>query len=304
MKKLIILGFLIGLVSVIFVVYFKEEASSYQVILDKGLAEGGDGFFVDTVGTGKDDQIPFASKYYFKGNEVDNYFWHQNHCYRIISIANNDTIKLVHLGKSNNESCENVIAFNYLSSFSDEKKNNWEESDILNLFKEWEGNNTLFDAQFSYNDFVEADWFIGSVDGSDRTSDNHLRALIDHIKDERNNAEVYRGKIGLISLSEYLKATVGIQHSYASSKTPRANYLFNQTSFWTLTADKDDQERVYVVTAADIIDDGVPFRNNKNSMSRIVFADDQNYTFYPVLYLKAEMEITGQGTMEEPYIVK
>ena len=307
MKKLLIFVVIVIIVIVGFLFFNRDNLTTkHSIITNRGFTASGDGLYLDNDATGKNEELPYASKYYFKGNNLSNYFWYENLCFSIVNIANNDTIKIVYFGKSNDTTCNKVTPDNYNWQFSINRNNDWLQSNILELFQDWQGRNILFEHHLNYeNDavFTEADWYIGSVDGSDRTSDNYLRTLKDHIDDERSG-DVYRGYIGLISVSDYLKASSGIQHSYAKSVIPKENYLFHDLNFWTINADKNDTGRVFAVTAANLIDDGVTFPTNKDSLLRIVYADDATYTFYPALYLNSDINLTGSGSLEDPYKVR
>ncbi len=310
MKKLIFLIVLVGIIYFIISVLTNEEQLGYQLLLDKGIVTSGDGLFAESSGTGRNLELPFAPKYYYKGMEVDNYFIDSNQCFRIINIANNDAIKVIHLGKTTNNKCEDIVSINELFIYSEENINTWKQSDILKIFEKWEQENRIFNETFDFTNYVKADWYIGAVDDSERIY-NRIQTFKDHVVDEQK--EVYQGLIGLISLSDYLKAVAGIQHSYAANQIPKANYLFSETSFWTLTADKNSKNRVYAVTAAKTINaslnhEGVyvdgPFENSPHSLSRIIFANDSNYMIYPVLYLKDGVKLVGKGTATNPYEIE
>ena len=265
-----------------------------QRIVTHSLAEsGGDGLYADNSIIGKDESLDFASKYYFKGENVNNYFWYDNHCFLIMSINNNDTLKVVHIGTTADESCQDVKEVNKQMPFSTSRNNSWTQSNIYSLLNDFEEEEKLFDEKINLDVFVEGDWYSGMVDS------NSQKDMLDHISDERNST--YTSKIGIITLSEYLKASSGVVLGYGSDQVPSGNYLFRDKSFWTMSADRDGTERVFGVTKASELPE---FSKNDKSISRVIYADTETYTIYPALYLNSGFNYSGTGTPESPYKIK
>ena len=54
-----------------------------------------DGLYKDTADTGSNSSLPFASKYYYAGANVDNYISFADSTFRILNISTNDDIKVL-----------------------------------------------------------------------------------------------------------------------------------------------------------------------------------------------------------------
>jgi len=347
MKKVIFIGIVILIGGGYFIINSLTQVTGSDMIIEHQLSNNYDGFAKDDYNTNFDEQFPFASRYFFRGNEANNFFWHQEHCFRIVNIAVNGHVKIMHYGYSENPNCEEITSLNYELKFSDERKNNWKNSNIKEVLKEWEKNNKLYDFDFTYDEniFINAKWYTGAVNGAARKfPTNAPITLRDHIKEERQE-EVYQAKLGLITLSDYLKANSGSFQSYANHQIPRDNFLFqviNVTNnrvmlnvdqidkaiaeyrtanpndnrrineirqsifkginFWTLTADiGESNDRVYGVRSAQEFDS---FMTNENSLSQSIYADNENFSFNPTLYLNGNLNFTGEGTKSLPYLIR
>lgn len=280
---LIILG--LFLASII-VIKNNQNRVAHNRIISQNLVTSGSGLYKDDVLTGYNENLPFSSKYYFKGNDVNNYILISNMCFRIISISQNNTIKIIYNGITTNQTCETVNLDSKSISFSMTNDNDWLTSEIKKTLENWVSNNKIFDNNIdltSSNSIVaSADWYIGGV----KFSGNKL---IDNIEDERTtDIEKYNSKIGLISISEYSKA--GCQKSVydAIAACGDDNYLHNNTDYWTLTKTLGGNQHVWAI---------------KDGMTSSILTTNQNYLFYPVLYLKENLKLNGNGTKAKPYMV-
>ncbi|NLL44539.1 MAG: hypothetical protein GX247_02595 [Mollicutes bacterium] len=297
---LLILLIIVLLLSGTFFYFFMEKyitLAARKIIRDNLVTEG-NGLYKDIIKTGFDKNEPFSSKYYFKGNKLNNYLIFEGNCWHIINIAQNNTIKIMYIGKSVNNKCNNTINeledLKDLIVWNDISNNNWHNSTILALLKTWEKNNSINDQikiNFSGENskIVEATWYIGGV----RFINQSLSA--DILQERTNNLEnsselpVYQGKLGLITVSDYLKVSCE-KGSYASTPDCKNNnFLVRDYPYWTMTATDSGKQ-----TAWALKDDG--------SLAAVNTAEN-GYTIYPVVYLRSDIKITGTGSIDNPYIV-
>lgn len=250
------------------------------------------GLFIDTLETGYDVSNKFSSKYYFKGKNPNNYLIFENACWRIIHITQNDLLKIVHMGKTADNTCNNIDFkqgnVNNNSIVWGFDNNNFLESSIKNKLTEWSSQNNInniLSIDFTSNDSKVAlvEWNIGTIDF--KSTSNSLNAdILDERKD--NN---FVSKLGLISVTDYLKAGCKLGSFYSNSSCKDNNYLYSGINYWTLIGEGITDNKAWAV-----VEDG--------SVNTAPITDD--FGIYPVIYLNSDIKITGKGTAIEPYVVK
>lgn len=105
-------------------------------------------------------------------------------------------------------------------------------------------------------------------------------------------AEVLRDQMyGLLTLSEYMNASIDANCTKANSKTcVNYNYLAQVKDWWLVTANKDDDITV--------------FKINYNGLIKTDFASSYSIA-RPVVYLNSKVLYkSGNGTLEKPYKIK
>lgn len=114
--------------------------------------------------------------------------------------------------------------------------------------------------------------------------------------EKKNNTEectsaLKNQKMGLLTLSDYLYASVDPNCKSASTKSCKNyNYLTMKNDWWLVTANKDDTSTVYCVT-----------RNGDASLETAA----KYGIVRPVIYLKSDVLYeSGDGTKENPFKVK
>ena len=105
-------------------------------------------------------------------------------------------------------------------------------------------------------------------------------------------SEVLRNqKMGLLTLSDYLYASIDPNCKSASTKSCKNyNYLTMKEDWWLITANKEDSSSVFSVT-----------RNGN-----VIAETASNYAIVrPVIYLNSNVLYkSGKGTLEKPYVVR
>lgn len=247
----------------------------------------------DSDSTGADYYNSFASKNYYAGIDPSNYVVFSNSCFRILNITTNNYLKLVYEGEVNED---NTCSVSKASGYVDEKpwdesgSNNWNRPATLNtLFKVWHTDDNVNNVIKSLNSkkLVVPIWYIGSLSNTDSTS------LVDIISSERSAISESYYNLGLLSISDYIKA---------SSNTNCQNLKFNEQT----TCSQDNYLiKDYESWLFDTVD------SNKNSAFTLdkdgvvaLKSTKKEFKIRPVIYLSNNVTLTGSGRSTSPYIVK
>ena len=110
------------------------------------------------------------------------------------------------------------------------------------------------------------------------------------------NGTVWTGNIGLMSVSDYLRANTNIEqcgnfslNNINASICKTTNYLYNKNFPWTISPDADISTKALYVRSVGAI--------NHNSARQF------DFTVWPVLYLKSDITLTGEGTQSKQYTI-
>lgn len=190
----------------------------------------------------------------YKGENPNNYIMFNGELWRIISKEVDGSYKII-----KNESIGKM-------SYDSNADNNWNKPCSLNTYL----NNNY------YNSFKEEDkskilnheFNIGPI-GS-----NNIEGII-------NDEETikWHGKIGIINLSDYLKATLN-NGNYIKSIISSIN-----NSVWTISAFKNNASAVCNI--------------NPNGSASSAPSNNVTYSIIPIIYIKANL--SGIGSMEQPF---
>lgn len=240
---------------------------------------------IDTFETGLDDQLPFSSKYYFRGENPNNYFVINNNCFRIINISQNNALKIMHIGTTNDNTCQNVLDNSKLIQW-DEQNNNWETSSLLNNLNKW-----LEEVNLHNSDYIlkNVTWYIGGVQyfaGSSLTKN-----IIFERESDLEEATTYMGAVGLINVSDYMKACEKLCTSGAfadEGKCSVDNYLNIKNNMWTINKTYNTTEHVWAI---------------ENGIMQSKLNYNVNFNAYPVIYLKSDLIFKGEGSQQIPYMI-
>ena len=77
-------------------------SDNVRKIISNGLKNGDLKF--DDVNTYMNSTLDYSSKYYFEGADPKNYVIYNNACFRIISVSQNNTVKIIYDGKATDDS--------------------------------------------------------------------------------------------------------------------------------------------------------------------------------------------------------
>ena len=223
----------------------------------------GDGLYKDEYEDGK---------YTYKGANPNNYITFNNETWRIISVENDGTIKIMR-----NENIGNRV---WDIGHSD----NWETTDI----KTYLNGEYLSSITTNQDKIVSHTWSIGEV-----TNDNS--DLAGQIVDE-NGTQSQSISIGMITTSEYLRANTNLEQCGSFSltndnysKCKMTNWIFNivpsDDFLWTISPGINRDE-VFIIDSYGGLSLGVA-----NAFLGVS----------PAVYLTSDIILTGDGSQGNPF---
>ena len=225
----------------------------------------GDGLYADTYEEGR---------YVYKGANPNNYITFNNEEWRIIAVETDGTLKI-----RKNESIGN-------KAWDTTDSNNWNRPATLNTYLNNDYYNIL--SNDAKNQIQSHSFSIGAV-----TYDN--ADLTKQIASE--NETTWTGNIGLMSVSDYLRANTNTAQcgnfslnntNYGACKT--TNYLVPTSDYlWLVSPDADISAGGFYVTSYGDVS------------GNFVYVD--SYAVLPVLYLKSDITLTGEGTQSKQYTI-
>ena len=235
---------------------------------------------IEDAGLTKDE---YEDRYFFTGANPNNYITFNNEeaGWRILSVEGDGTIKIIRI-----LNMEHQI-------WDTSESNNWVRPATLNTYL----NSTYYNNQLNIvakNQIVSKNWSIGAV-----TDDNN--DLADQVNDE--NGVIWKGKIALITVSEYLRTN--------SDKSKCSTFYLNNTNnddcavtnwlylsdapgYWTVSVPNNQTRRAFII----IHDPSVGYIGRHDSKL-------ETSGIHPVLYLSSNVKITGgTGTQADPYTIE
>ena len=243
-----------------------EPPAGGNGILEKvPIVTSGDGLYKDEYEDGR---------YFYKGANPNNFLVFNVQKWRIISIENDGSIK--------------IINTNAYDAYSNETYS-WAGS-TLNTYYLKNDLDTINSNTINAKRIITHDWAVGRV--SENTSD--MQTLIN-----AENSQKLSGKIATITISEFLR-TNSNKSSCNSMTLYMANYntcykttwLYNSEGMWTINGNIDNKG-LYGI-----------YRDKINSYNSSYSDSYTSTPLYQVVYLSANTEIYGgSGTSKDPYVI-
>ena len=270
-----------------------------SALLKKKVVTEGDGLYKDSYE---------ENHYIYRGKNPDNYitFNNEKSGWRILSIENNGTLKIVRAqsigtyifdGSRTTGYCSSAEALangcnawmaseNYVNGKFTGKVDKDAE---VNIYL----NNTYYEtlSNEAKNQTVAGNFNVGSVTPRNQN-------LAEQITMEKTLT--WEGKVGLMSASEYISGNLNVNNQNPGTCST-ANYLINSFSnipnTWALSLSPSFQiiNSTIVFSSAGVISYDYP-----NSIGG---ASDDHNGIVPVLYLKADITLKGEGTEANPYTI-
>ncbi len=262
----------------------KEDPNIAQVILNdhpfakesktkvgEEIASTDEGLIIDV-----DD---LGNTFYFRGNVNNNYLMFANKLWRIVRINGDGTVKLI---LNENISTSSI----YDDSNTSDKLttlNKYENTKISTILNQWYQDNLK-----NYDKNISSEKYCIDTTTEGEILATQFRNTISYNSTFNCLGTNNESKIGLLTVDEVVYAG-GIVNGNNSNY-----YLFdnNISNWWTISPAKSATEGLYyyeVTNSGSISSDSLG-TNSKN--------------LRPVINLIKETEITGKGTLEEPYSVK
>ncbi len=233
---------------------------------------GGQDVEVVTTGDGLYEDGYEAGKYTYKGANPNNYIEFDNgELWRIIAKEADGTYKII----------RNDVLPN--QAWDTNNSNDWEMA-TLNTYLNGEYLQTLSDS----DKVLSHSWNIGSTTYNDN--------LEGQINDEQ--AKKWNGKVGLITVSEYLRANTN-EVQCSTLNLNNDNYAICTSTNWL----RISSGYMWTITATTASTQTGVFHIPANG---IVLGRNVSYTNdvpRPIIYLNSNITLTGSGTQSDPYVI-
>jgi len=240
-----------------------SEPTAAEKLIETAVTTG-DGLYADEYEEGR---------YVYKGANPNNYITFNNETWRILSVENDGTLKIM-----KKDSIGNM-------AFDSSNSNNWARPAPLNTYLNNDYYNSL--SSEARNLIQTHTWAIGPV-----TYNN--TDLAGQIASE--NGTTWTGNIGLMSASEVLRANTNISQcgnnslnetNYSTCKP--TNYIVPTSGYlWTVSPDASTAYIVFdVYSSGEVLS---------------TFASN-SYGVLPALYLTSNITLEGEGTEVNPYTI-
>lgn len=273
---------------------------------------------VVTSGSGLYQDMYETNKYIYRGENPNNYIMFNNQLWRIISIEDDDTIKIMKdesIGKmafdemgarnnANNTFCQTSMLY----------CNVW--AGVLGEYKGYYKCGTLTEDS-TLNRYLNSEYLstLTDINYIDTHSFNVAGCSKDTIIEDVINKEkriTWNGKIGLITVSEYMKASLNkkCKSVLISKEMPYPckddNFLFKNQSYRVITPlqgiEWEMTESYYVWYISRFGSIGDQTTCDECDVGYGQSSDELE--IFPVLYLKPDISLRGSGTETNPYIIK
>lgn len=251
-----------------------NPSNASDSLIDK-VVTSGDGLYKDKYEDGR---------YIYRGTNPNNYINFNNETWRIISVERDGRIKILRNALLDEQRVWDTES-------SDTTTKSWDKPATLNTYLNNDYLNTILDS----NKIFTSDWGIGTID-----EDNN--DLANQIVEE--NSKKWNGKIGLISVSEYLRASTnesqcGTLQLYndAYNSCAQTNWMFISGKYFSVITPVEYYNSYYRQTRYVI-----PFVYVNGELH--LFSANVNSGVRPALYLSSSVKITsGDGSQSNPYIL-
>ena len=244
------------------------ETNNLKEILLENIVTSGNGLY------------SIGDSYYFRGDKVNNYIVFDGLLWQITKINNDGSIRLIEAGKR-----ESVVWDDRYNSEigSTTGINNYIYDNISSRIKDYlddiyNDGNTAVLSENAKGYIKETSLCIGKRSEEDSVNDGSIEC----------SSRLDNQYIGLLQLNEFILASLDSNCINAdSSACSNYNYLADyNTSYWTITANKDNNSQVYKIYDTPMISNA-----NNTAMARMVINISENTS------------VKGSGTEEDPFVV-
>lgn len=239
-----------------------------------------DGLYIDIYEEGK---------CIYKGTNPNNYITFNDELWRIVSIESDNSIKII-----KSDPLENHMAYDTSG------KTGFAESTLSEYL-----NNDYFQSLIDKDKVIEKNFYAGMLENG-----RIDKSILEIINFERQ--EIYSGKIGLLSFSEYMKGSANSEcNSFVDARPITNNSPCHLNNFlhsfkevgglWLLNSITSEQAysiwndplNVTHPYTISYYDKNKSVHENNNSLFRVT----------PVINLSSNIKLKGKGIEAEPYII-
>ncbi len=284
-----------------------EQATGGSVPEENTVDMGGQEISVVTEGDGLYADTYEEGRYFYKGTNPNNYITFNNETWRIVSVENDGTIKIMRNESIGNrafdskglrDSGSNGAGGTYCANSYNGGCNAWAINDNFNDGQI--SGTVLKDAEL--NTYLNGEYLEGLSDADKIVAHNFGVGAVTYGNNDlagqitSENGTIWNGKVGLITVSEYLRANTNIAQcetlsligsNYSTCKN--TNWMFNNTNWWTLSPDSGSYSNDVwrVRSSGDFYD---PNAYDSNGVR-------------PSLYLTSNITLSGTGTVDDVYTI-
>ena len=232
-------------------------------------------------------KYPYGIEHYFSGSNPNNYLIFSNNCWRIVGFTSNNLLKIVYDGPvSKYGSCEYDSDFEGSIALTTWDRRRYETGDwetrssLAKYMLSWEENSRIqigkTDIKLDSEKMESVDWYIGTVQ-------NVSSPIEDVLYQETVKKTSEKRKIGLMNVSDYLRL-----------EKDKTNYLRKRNyQWWLINSSSLEEKKVWIVT-----------KEGSLESKKVVFSNEFYFSgVRPVIYLKGNTKIIGDGTQYNPYQV-
>ena len=285
-----------------------------SVDITDNIVTNGDGLYEDAYEAGR---------YIYRGTDPDNYIEFNNELWRIIAKENDGTYKIIRNDVLENKEYDVLNRNQGSSGYCNDTSygcNIWGSnstlydsagSKITSLPRTIDGiSYPLPDEETSLNIYLNTTYYnnILNVESQNKIVNGwfDVSRVSDNIDYNLNESFVqstlarWSGKIGLINIIEYVQAGTNvicdsIYDFYQNSEcySDSQNYLNTENYFWTLSPSTG----AYPGTGS------VWIVGSDGRIYSFHYPVSSQYGVRPVVYLKSDITLSGNGTEEEPYVI-
>lgn len=237
---------------------------------------------VVTTGSGLYEDEYEAGRYIYRGNYVDNYITFNNEEWRILSLEKDGTLKIV-----GTQSIGDTLQWGYNNSWTNSKVNTYLNGTYYNKL-----------STSAKKLIVAGNFNVGST--------GYFTNLQNAVNDEKTSK--WNGKIALLTFTEVVRTNIDSVcvnnpiNAYSSYYVENCGYatwlnrVANRGWYvlgvgWLLTPFKDNNNEIWTL------------KSYSNNFTLEDVTDNYYYDVYPVLHLKANLQLSGYGSKTHPYVI-
>lgn len=218
-----------------------------------------------------------GNTYYFRGNVQNNYVSFANMLWRIVRINGDGTVKII----LNNNITGSTIYTNKQNLEYLEKISNNNYNTVLN---NWYNQNLK-----EYDQYISQTKYCIDINKEGENLSNYFRINLSNNPTFNCLGKKNNTKIGLLTVDEvvYAGATINNSNDYFYLNHSEIN-----EAWWTMSPAKDQIEGIYYY---EISSNGTILANSVGDIEK---------KLRPVINLNKDIEVTGKGTIDDPYTIK